>query len=70
MCSHMFRHLKDFNMKNFSRKFLNDNGNVYTVCVCVYVCVRVCEREREWCEFDLCPQPGKDIVSLRIKSYA
>lgn len=60
----MFRHLKNFNMKNFFRKFLNDNGNVYTVYV------YVCEREREWCEFDLCPQPGKDIVSLRIKSYA
>lgn len=39
MCCHMFRHLKDFNMKNFFRKFLNDNGNVYTVYVCVCACV-------------------------------
>lgn len=41
---------------------------MYTQCMCVYV--RVYVSEREWCEFDLCPQPGKDIVSLRIKSYA
>lgn len=72
MCSHMFRHLRDSNMKNFSEISQWQWKYIYTVCLYGFVCV--CMRERlsewDWCEFDFCPQPGKDIVSLRIKSYA